>query len=107
MQLQIKTILLEGYDPEVIIEAVHANHSDLNKRIPENKQNRNDKALIINGNTKMRDTFRKLGKDDRANVNDNIARYQSNTGKKMGDFLNPTERETLSKNPKYWNSAKQ
>ena len=107
MKIEIKNLLLEGYSPEAIVEAVHANHPDLDKRNPKNLPKRTEIAHSINSNIKMRDTFRKLGKDDRANINDNLARYQSNTGKKVEDSLSSIERETLSKNPKYWNAAKQ
>lgn len=34
MKIPIKKALLEGHSPEVIIEAVHANHKNLDKRNP-------------------------------------------------------------------------
>lgn len=34
MKIEIKQALLEGYTPEVIVEAVHANHKNLDKRNP-------------------------------------------------------------------------
>ena len=40
MKIEIKKALLEGYSLEAIVEAVHANHSNLNKRNPENMKNR-------------------------------------------------------------------
>ena len=33
MKIEIKQALLEGHNPEVIVEAVHANHPRLNKRL--------------------------------------------------------------------------
>ena len=40
MIIEIKKALLEGYNLESIVEAVHANHPNLNKRSPENMKNR-------------------------------------------------------------------
>ena len=40
MIIPIKQALLEGYNLETIVEAIHANHSNLNKRNPENMKNR-------------------------------------------------------------------
>lgn len=51
MKIEIKNILLEGYSPEVIIEAVYANHPHLDKRNPETKQNRDNLVNIIKKST--------------------------------------------------------
>lgn len=105
MKIEIKKALLEGYSLEAIVEAVHANHPNLNKKhfkdpnlsYKEGKQieqNRKRLADEIKVSRKYRDGFRKLssnqekarGNDDAlqfekyANHNDNIARALSQTG---------------------------
>lgn len=58
MKIEIKQALLEGYTPEVIVEAVHANHPRLNKRNPDNISNRDEFARKIRSYRAARDEVR-------------------------------------------------
>ena len=58
MQLNIKQLILEGYSFEEITEAVHANHTNLNKKNPENMKNREDLAKKIKSYRAARDEVR-------------------------------------------------
>ena len=74
MKIEIKNLLLEGYSPEVIVEAVHANHPQLDKRNPENAGRRSEFAKDIRGIRAARDDLRvdkrypNGSKDFRANI---------------------------------------
>ena len=105
MQLNIKQLILEGYSYEEITEAVHANHSNLNKKRLKDQstsylegkgieKNRKELADKIKESRKYRDGFRKLSSNQEkargndgaiqfekyANHEDNIARALSQTG---------------------------
>ena len=102
MIIPIKQALLEGYSLESIVEAVHANHPQLNKRrlkdpatsYKEGKEiEKNRKALHddIKDQRKHRDFNRKLATDlnwadakrektEMGNYFDNFARARSQTG---------------------------
>ena len=58
MQLNIKQLILEGYSYEEITEAVHVNHTNLNKKNPENMKNREDLAKKIKSYRAARDEVR-------------------------------------------------
>ena len=75
MKIEIKQALLEGHTPEVIVEAVHANHPELNKKNSGNIPARNEVAKLILAN-------RSFKKEDPINANyyDNNARFISQTG---------------------------
>ena len=75
MKIQIKQALLEGHTPEVIVEAVHANHPELNKMNSGNIPARNKVAELIR-------STRSFKKEDPINANyyDNNARFISQTG---------------------------
>jgi hypothetical protein len=76
MKIQIKQALLEGYSPEVIVEAVHANHPGLDKRNPETKANRDSLAKDIKA-------VRGSGRSMHPQV-DNYARSMSQVGRTSG-----------------------
>lgn len=101
MQIEIKKALLEGYAPEVIVEAVHANHPEISKSKtgtafgytrPQIQANRNDLAKSIKGSRRVRDEQRTSQnnsiayKDEAefhrkfANQMDNEARVKSQLG---------------------------
>ena len=100
MIIPIKQALLEGYTLETIVEAIHANHSNLNKRNPENIKNRGDLAKKIKSYRAARDEVRQdirypdgsrnygapvdpqnfENYQARANKNDNQARVVSQQG---------------------------
>ena len=116
MKIGIKRALLEGHTPEVIVEAVHANHPTLNKNIlnrPDFKENRNILADRIRSSRKVRDTAREKGDTHFANFNDNEGRRMSQNG---DSYSNPNEQGNKSdlrlakdqaKNPRIISSAKQ
>lgn len=79
----VKSMLLEGYQPEIIVEAVHANHPSLDKRNPENISNRNSLGYRIKIARGGRDNSRSttsLLQNNYANESDNRARTLSQTG---------------------------
>lgn len=101
MKLEIKQALLEGHTPEVIVEAVHANHPELSKSKtgttlgytrPQIQANRGDLAKSIKGSRRIRDDQRnnqnntKIKKDEAefhrkfANQMDNESRVKSQMG---------------------------
>ena len=103
MQIQIKQLILEGYSYEEITEAVHVNHSYLNKsRLKDPtisyvegkgiEKNRKELADKIKESRSDRDITRKIaanGKESAdkararhqvANFFDNVARARSQTG---------------------------
>ena len=103
MQLNIKRLILEGYSFDEITEAVHANHSYLDKKRlkdpstsylegKEIEKNRNELADKIKESRRDRDITRKIaanGKESAdkararhqsANFFDNFARARSQTG---------------------------
>ena len=101
MKVQIKKALLEGHTPEVITEAVHANHPEISKSKtgtafgytrPQIQANRNDLAKSIKGSRRVRDEQRTSQnnsiayKDEAefhrkfANQMDNEARVKSQLG---------------------------
>ena len=102
MIIEIKKALLEGYNLESIVEAVHANHPELSKSKsgttlgytrPQIKANRDDLAKSIRGTRRIRDEQRNrqtkaITKNDAefhrtfANTMDNEARVQSQMGSK-------------------------
>ena len=111
MKIEIKQALLEGYTLEAIVEAVHANHPQLDKsRFKDKKlsysdgkkieQNRSALADNIKVYRGRRDEARKMDADGKgttgsgrtktqeANLHDNNARARSQTG---GDGSNKAE----------------
>ena len=108
MKIEIKQALLEGHTPEVIVEAVHANHPRLNKRLlkdpttsyADGKAIENERKKLFNsikGDRSYRDRKRKVDttnvksplhnptelkmlNDRDANNADNAARAKSQTG---------------------------
>ena len=80
MKIGIKQALLEGHTPEVIVEAVHANHKNLDKRNPENKEARKLFANGLKTSKISRDSERKYGDDKEANFHDNRSRVNSQMG---------------------------
>lgn len=110
MKIEIKQALLEGHAPEVITEAVHANHPHLNKKLLKNpntsylegkqiEQNRKSLVDDIRHSRRQRDDLRKsvvdVGSVDQkrernqgSNFFDNNARARSQTG---GKFASDTE----------------
>lgn len=87
LKIQIKKALLEGHAPEEIVEAVHANHPDLNKELFTSMA-RNDLAGSIKSARISRDTFRKKEKDNFANIEDNYARKLSREGGTKTPIIN-------------------
>lgn len=86
MQIQIKQALLEGHTPEVIVEAVHANHPGLDKRNPANDDSRRMLAHMNRSDLRFRNSLREKTlnpthyKNQEANLYDNSARNRSQTG---------------------------
>ena len=76
MQIEIKQALLEGYQPEVITEAVHANHPRLNKRLlkdptasyADGKAIENERKKLFNSIKDDRSYWDKKRKVDTTNV---------------------------------------
>lgn len=93
MKIEIKQALLEGYNPEVIVEAVHANHPELNKKNSGNLNSRNQLANELKTYRKERSNFRNENRNDLANNRDNYSRVRSSTGA-MGQY----SRDPLSNN---------
>ncbi len=87
ISIPVKNMLLEGYQPEEITEAVHSNHPNLNKKLFTGMA-RNDLAGSIKQNRISRDTFRKKEKDNIANVEDNYARKLSRDGGTKTPIIN-------------------
>ena len=106
MLIPIKQALLEGYNLESIVEAVHANHPNLSKTKtgtslgytkPQIQTNRDDLAKSIRHTRKLRDVSRKKqnweSQKDNAEYNrrvgnrmDNEARVQSQMGSTNSDL---------------------
>ena len=109
MVIPIKQALLEGYDLEAIVEAVHANHPQLNKRrlkdpttsYTDGKEIENNRKKLANEMRTLRssrDGLRELSSNHEktrmheearqfekyANHNDNSARARSQTGGRTG-----------------------
>lgn len=118
MKLEIKQALLEGHAPEVIVEAVHANHPELSKSKtgttlgytrPQIQANREALAKSIKGTRQIRDTHRnkqnnaKIKKDEAefhrnyANDLDNTARSKSQSGGTLDAKERYTEPNILQK----------
>ena len=111
MQINIKQLILEGYSFDEITEAVHANHSHLNKNLLKDpntpyvegkKIEQNRKKLVdeIKDSRSSRDATRKYAADARVNPDlaeyrnkdanywDNMARAKSQTGGKSQVYAN-------------------
>ena len=89
MQIEIKKALLEGYTPEVIVEAVHANHPKLNKRNPYTKAYRDVVAQEISGYRKDRDQFRNkenISKDASRDIIKNLHKIMPLDGSRRDFF---------------------
>ena len=108
MQINIKQLILEGYSYDEITEAVHANHSHLNKNLLKDPNTPHEVRKKIEQNRKIldnriresrhtRDEFRKEAtnagsggykreRDQYANYYDNNARGESQTGGKSPVF---------------------
>ena len=80
MIIPIKQALLEGYDLEAIVEAVHANHPELSKKNPLNTRPRERLKNELGQLRRERDEYRKDGQTSYANNHDNYARFRSSTG---------------------------
>ena len=92
MKIKIKQALLEGYTPEVIVEAVHTNHPRLDKRLLKDpttsyadgkaiENNRNRLATEIKDIRGLRDYARKdYHSQNIANKEDNRSRGLSQSG---------------------------
>ena len=80
MKIQIKKALLEGHTPDVIVEAVHANHPELSKKNSLNTRPRKRLANELGQLRRERDEYRKDGQAMYANNHDNYARFRSSTG---------------------------
>ena len=110
MIIPIKQALLEGYDLESIVEAVHANHPNLNKRrlkdpatsytdgkaIEQNRKELRDNIKVSRG---FRDDLRKsnaMGKETAKDANywDNDARGKSQTGGKSSIYAREYDNTT-------------
>lgn len=116
MKIEIKKALLEGHLPEVIIEAVHANHPSLNKNIqnrPDFKENRDNLAGQLKSSRKVRDMARGEGDKYFANYYDNDARKISQKGDthsnvmEQGNKSNLRLAKDMAKTPRIISSAKE
>lgn len=79
IQIEIKKALLEGYAPEVIVEAVHANHPTLDKNKPENKINR----MLLKDDIKSSRTQRDISRS-------NAKKYEELSEKISKPIINQT-----------------
>ena len=137
MIIQIKQALLEGYNLEAIVEAVHANHKHLDKSRFKDKnltysagkeieENRKSLATDIKSMRGLRDDLRKNAADGKgsehnvrartqeANLFDNNARARSQTGgegsiraAELKPFNFPEAIRTMQNVPRAISSAKQ
>ena len=99
MIINFKGLISEGYSFSDILEAVHINHKELNKKNPGTKENRTQLAKEIKGYKKLRDEASNLAKTTTGNkqlehtINkngyNNLARAKSNGGltSKLGETL--------------------
>ena len=110
MIIPIKQALLEGYTLETIVEAIHANHPNLNKRLlkdpatsykegKEIEKNRKELRDDIKHSRGMRDDLRKwdtMGKETAKDANywDNDARGKSQTGGKSSIYAKEYDNTT-------------
>ena len=136
MKIEIKKALLEGYSLESIVEAVHANHPNLNKRrlkdpttsyIAGKEIEKNRKSLVtdIKSMRGLRDDLRKNAADGKgsehnvrartqeANLFDNNARAKSQIGGEgsiraveLKHFNFPEALKTIQNAPRIISSAK-
>ena len=108
MKIQIKKALLEGYTPEVIVEAVHAG-TVYEKGTALGKMNRPELAQSITSNRKTRDEFRAYNQEKFANTHDNLARIKSQTSnpKEKFDKLGMVSKNNPSaQQPRLYQAAK-
>ena len=122
MKIEIKKALIEGHTPEVIVEAVHANHGMYYDRKYSRGTNksitRDQAAQRILDIRKNRDNARESGLHDKANFLDNEARATSHDPRKAAPIFRYFENEKpdiqkdkikplISSRPRIITSAKQ
>lgn len=101
-KINIKSLLLEGYSPEVIVEAIHTNHPTLDKNKPENKINRMLLKDDIQSSRTQRDMSRSNAKKYE-NLSKKITTQNNPFTQRIKDFNNSADnfnikaKETLNK----------
>lgn len=99
MQIKIKKALLEGHQPEIIIEAVHANHPNLNKSTLKNpntsyidgkniENNRKELSNRIKDLRSQRDIRRKEDTTKNKSVLFNAAEQKNRNNKIANEYDN-------------------
>ena len=109
MIIPIKQALLEGYSLEAIVEAVHVNHPDFNKktalrsdRIRSNRNELKDRILEARKDSKF---MKKLGDSRNSNFLDNKARAISQDPYNAFPVEQSREMQKFNKKPELQNYA--
>ena len=104
MKIEIKKALLEGYNLEAIVEAVHANHPDYSKKtgLPSKRNELKDRILETRKDSKF---MKKFGENQASNLLDNKARAISQDPYNAFPVEQSREMQKFNKKPELQNYA--